>query len=101
MTSEDAGESGDSSYQERLGRTLRLRDVAALRSFLLEQAQSFGDERQVQAIRSQPDLELDQIMHRMILARADLADLHAASRAALGTNSALPEHTSRPRRRRR
>jgi hypothetical protein len=100
MSLEGATDRGDASYQTRLGATLRLRDVAALREFLTEQARTFGDDRQVEALASQSDADLEPLMHRMILARADLADLHAASRAALGMDPALKKRSSRQPRRR-
>jgi hypothetical protein len=101
MTTDGAPDRSDGSYQERLGQILRLRDPDALRAFLVEQARRFADDRQVEAVNLQSDAELELIMHRMILARNDLADLQAASRAALGTDSALQERTSRSRRKRR
>jgi len=100
MTSEPA-DSGDSTYQQQLGRILRLRDPSALRSFLVQQAGTFGDDSQVQAINAQSDTELEVIMHRMILARTDLGDLHAASQAALGMDPATERQGPRPQRRRR
>ena len=71
---------GDEEYQRRLGEVLRTGSLPALRAFLEEQAARFGDARQVAEVRDQPDDALAQIMHRMILARNDLADLHPASR---------------------
>lgn len=69
----------DRAYATQLGEVLRRRDVAALRAFLEAQAGRYGDERQVEAIRAQTDAELELLLHRMTLARPDLADLHAAS----------------------
>ena len=40
MTS-DPAERGDNVYQEQLGQILRLRDLSALRSFLVQQAGAF------------------------------------------------------------
>ena len=100
MTS-DSADRGDSAYQEQLGQILRLRDLSALRSFLVQQAGAFGDDGQVQAINAQSDAELEIIMHRMILARTDLMDLHPASRAALGMDPASDRRGPRPQRRRR
>jgi hypothetical protein len=68
------------SYAARLGAVLRLRDPAALRQFLLEAAQRFGDEQQVADVESKSHDEMDELLHRMIIARPDLADLHRASR---------------------
>ena len=101
MTDESTSEPGDLSYQDRLGATLKRRDPTALRAFLLEQASAFGDEQQVQAISGQSDADIEMLMHRMILARADLASLHAASRAALGTDAGPQKRSSGPPRRRR
>ena len=90
--------SGDQDYVQRLGQVLRQRDVEALRAFLEDQAGRYGDERQVEAIRAQSDAELEQILHRMILARPDLADLHPESQRQLGGSS--PSGGPPPRRRR-
>ena len=68
------------SYATRLGAVLRRRDAGALRSFLLESAQRFGDARQVADVQSKSDDEMHELLHRMIVARPDLADLHRASR---------------------
>jgi hypothetical protein len=71
--------SGDRDYSAQLGEVLRQRSVTALRAFLEEQAGRYGDERQVAAIRAQSDAELEQLLHRMTLARADLKRFHAES----------------------
>ena len=89
----------DQEYARRLGQVLRQRDVAALRAFLEEQAGRYGDERQVEAIRAQSDAELEAILHRMILARPDLADLHAESQRRLGGSGGSPGADRRSRRR--
>jgi hypothetical protein len=68
------------SYATRLGAVLRQRDAAALRQFLIESARRFGDERQVTDVESKTDNEMVELLHRMILARPDLQDLHRASR---------------------
>jgi hypothetical protein len=67
------------SYVAQLGEVLRQRDVGALRAFLEAQAGRYGDERQVDAIRAQSDAELETLLHRMIVSRPDLAQLHAES----------------------
>jgi hypothetical protein len=100
MTS-DPADRGDTVYQKRLGQILRLRDPSALRSFLVEQARMYGDDGQVHTIEAQSDAALEMIMHRMILARTDLFDLHRASQAALGMHPAPQGTDPRPRRRRR
>ena len=71
------------SYRDALGATLRRRDPRALRLFLVHNAQRFGDERQARELEAKPQHELEGLMHRMILARPDLQDLHPASRAWL------------------
>jgi hypothetical protein len=68
------------SYAAQLGAVLRLRDASALRQFLLESAQRFGDERQVADVAGKSADEMLELLHRMIVARPDLADLHRASR---------------------
>jgi hypothetical protein len=70
---------GDRSYASELGQVLRQRSVPALRAFLEAQAGRYGDEQQVEAIRAQSDAEIEVLLHRMTLARADLASLHAES----------------------
>jgi hypothetical protein len=69
----------DRSYVAQLGEVLRQRDVGALRAFLEAQAGRYGDSRQVDAIRAQSDAELETLLHRMIVSRPDLAQLHAES----------------------
>jgi hypothetical protein len=68
------------SYAAQLGAVLRRRDAAALKSFLLESAERFGDARQVAEVEGKSDAEMDELLHRMIVARPDLSDLHRASR---------------------
>ena len=71
---------GDPGYAQRLGDVLRQSDPGRLRDFLLEQASRFGDERQVEDVRIKSPAELETLMHRMIVARPDLSDLHPTSR---------------------
>jgi hypothetical protein len=68
------------SYREQLGSVLRERDAAALRSFLLRSAERFGDQKQVEDVVGKSDDEMEELLHRMIIARPDLSDLHRASR---------------------
>ncbi len=68
------------SYAAQLGSVLRRRDVAALRAFLLQSAARFGDTRQVDDVEQKSEDELEELLHRMIVARPDLEDLHRASR---------------------
>ena len=81
---------GDRDYVRRLGEVLRRCDVAALREFLAEQAARFGDERQVADVRGRDAAELEALLHRMIVARPDLADLHAESERWLAAHGAGP-----------
>ncbi|HLZ32274.1 MAG TPA: hypothetical protein VKV73_33550 [Chloroflexota bacterium] len=71
---------GEPSYVTRLGNVLRRRDIALLRAFLLRSAARFGDTRQVEEVQSKSDDELEELLHRMIVARPDLDELHRASR---------------------
>jgi hypothetical protein len=71
---------GEPGYRDRLGAVLRARDPAALRAFLLDSARRFGDQRQLDEVSHKSDAELEELMHRMIVARPDLAALHRASR---------------------
>jgi hypothetical protein len=68
------------SYVIQLGTVLRKRDVLVLRAFLLQSAERFGDMKQVADVQAKSTDELEELLHRMILARPDLEDLHRASR---------------------
>ena len=68
------------SYVAQLGSVLRRRDVVALRAFLLQSAERFGDTKQVADVLQKSADELEELLHRMIVARPDLEDLHRASR---------------------
>ena len=68
------------SYMAQLGAVLRRRDPAALRQFLVESATRFGDSNQVADVGSKSDAEMEELLHRMIVARPDLRDLHRDSR---------------------
>jgi hypothetical protein len=68
------------SYVSQLGSVLRRRDSRALKSFLLASAERFGDQKQVDDVLGKSDEELEELLHRMIVARPDLKDLHRASR---------------------
>ena len=71
------------SYAAQLGVVLRRRDPLGLRDFLRRSAEQFGDARQVEDIDSKSEAELEELLHRMIVARPDLQDLHRESRAWL------------------
>ena len=68
------------SYAAQLGSVLRRRDVEALRAFLLQSASRFGDMKQVLDVQGKSEDEMEELLHRMIVARPDLEDLHRASR---------------------
>jgi hypothetical protein len=68
------------SYAAQLGSVLRRRDVEALRAFLLQSAARFGDMKQVLDVQGKSEDEMEELLHRMIVARPDLEDLHRASR---------------------
>jgi len=68
------------SYATQLGSLLRRRDVGALRAFLLQSASRFGDMKQVLDVQGKSEDEMEELLHRMIVARPDLEDLHRASR---------------------
>jgi hypothetical protein len=68
------------SYVVQLGALLRQRDAVALRAFLMRSAERFGDLKQVADIQAKSAEEMEELLHRMILARPDLKELHRASR---------------------
>ena len=84
----------DSDYKAQLARVLRRRDPAALHLFLRQSAASYGDERQVAEVEQRSHAEMEELMHRMILTRPDLADLHAESQAWLASRD--PSFQARP-----
>ncbi len=68
------------SYIAQLGAVLRRRDAVALREFLVASATRFGDNKQVNDVEGKSEAEMEELLHRMIVARADLRDLHRDSR---------------------
>lgn len=64
----------------QLGIVLRQRNPGTLRRFLIDNAARFGDQRQVDDLNARSDADMEELVHRMILARPDLRDLHRASR---------------------
>lgn len=68
------------SYVSQLGAVLRKRDAAVLKAFLLQSAERFGDATHVADVQARSDAEMDELLHRMIIARPDLQDLHRESR---------------------
>jgi hypothetical protein len=87
----------DREYKARLGAILRQRDPAALHLFLRQSAAGYGDDRQVSEVEEQSHDEMEELMHRMILARGDLADLHPESRAWLAARDPLGARRRRRR----
>jgi hypothetical protein len=71
---------GEPSYVAQLGSVLRQRDAGALQAFLVRSAERFGDFRQVAEVQAKSPEEMEELLHRMIVARPDLEDLHRASR---------------------
>jgi hypothetical protein len=86
------------SYAMQLGAVLRRRDASALRQFLVQSARRFGDARQVAGVEGRSDEQMQELLHRMILARPDLKDLHRASRAWLVQHGIDPYGESGERR---
>lgn len=82
MTDTDAG------YVQRLSYVLRKRDVDELREFLKHEAAAREPER-VTEIEAIPYHDLETRLHKMILARPDLGDLHADARRWLREKTAL------------
>jgi predicted ATPase len=70
----------ESSYVSLLGSVLRQRSPERLRRFLVGSAVRFGDERQLAEVQAKTDAEMEELLHRMIVARPDLMDLHRSSR---------------------
>jgi hypothetical protein len=68
------------SYAAQLGGVLRRRDPRALRVFLVDSASRFGDAKQVADVQAKSEAEMEELLHRMIVARPDLQELHRASR---------------------
>ena len=68
------------SYVAQLGNVLRQQDAGALQAFLARSAERFGDFRQVAEVQAKSPEEMEELLHRMIVARPDLEDLHRASR---------------------
>lgn len=76
----------DAKYVQRLSSVLRKRDVEELRDFLKQEAAQ-RDPEHVAEVDAIPNHDLETRMHKMILARPDLADLHADARRWLRENS--------------
>lgn len=94
----DVRDSGDSSYRVRLADVLRRQDVRVLRAFLADNARRFGGLAHIEEVEGQSDEEIEELMHRMIIARPDLSDLHRSSREWLFTHGIDALGESGPRR---
>lgn len=70
----------DSKYVREMGKTLRLKDVSALREFLIRCANERNDTGEAAEIQGIPEDVLEARMRKMIMARKDLADIHEESR---------------------
>jgi hypothetical protein len=46
----------------------------------VQSASRYGDMKQVRDVQGKSEDEMEELLHRMIVARPDLADLHRASR---------------------
>jgi hypothetical protein len=68
------------SYIAQLGGVLRQRNPRTLRRFLIDNAARYGDQRQVADLEAKSDADMEELLHRMIVARPDLQPLHRASR---------------------
>ena len=59
------------SYIAQLGSVLRQRNPRALRMFLIDNAARYGDQRQVADLEAKSDAEMEELLHRMIVARSN------------------------------
>lgn len=81
--------SSEPTYGDQLGAVLQQQDPSALRAFLVGKARQFGDLPQADEMEARSDEAMAELLHRMILARNDLADLHAASYHWLQAHGAI------------
>jgi hypothetical protein len=81
---------GDSTYVKQMASVLRKKDVAALRDFLARSAEERNDDGEAAEIRGIPEADLEARMHKMIVARKDLVDLHDESREWLIAHGFTP-----------
>jgi hypothetical protein len=72
---------------------LRRRDPLALREFLAASARRFGNEQEARALESRDAAEMLLILHRSIVARNDLADIHPDSQRWLRAHGLDPDVT--------
>jgi hypothetical protein len=80
----------DASYVQQMAAVLRKKDVAALREFLVAAANERNDESEVAEIQGIPEADLEARMHKMIMARKDLPDMHDESRKWLVAHGFTP-----------
>jgi hypothetical protein len=80
----------DASYVQQMAAVLRKRDVAALREFLVTAANERNDAGEVAEIQGIPEADLEARMHKMIMARKDLSDMHDESRKWLIAHGFTP-----------
>ncbi len=84
---------GGGGYAQQLGAVLRQRDPLALRDFLAASARRYGNEQEARELESREESELALIMHRSIVARPDLADIHGDSQRWLRAHGLDPDVT--------
>ena len=80
----------DIVYVRQMGGVLRKNDVAALRDFLAASAEERNDPGEAMEIRGIPEADMEARMHKMIVARKDLEDIHAESREWLVAHGFRP-----------
>lgn len=81
MEKENAGPNpADAAYVANMRDVLRKRDVSALREFLVRSATVRKEPEEAAQLESLSHDALEARMHKMIMARMDLADLHDESR---------------------
>jgi len=84
---------GSGGYAQQLGAVLRQRDPLALQQFLVASARRYGNEQEARELESREASEMALIMHRSIVARPDLADIHLESQRWLRAHGLDPDVT--------
>jgi hypothetical protein len=87
------GRAGSGAYVQELGVVLRRRDPLALRDFLAASARHYGNEAEARELESREAAEMALVMHRSIVARPDLADIHLDSQRWLRAHGLDPDVT--------
>ena len=77
---------------------LRQRDPLALRAFLAASARCFGNEEEAREIETRGEREMALILHRSIMARLDLQDIHPESERWLSAHGLDPDESGQSRR---